>query len=64
MNFNGIDTALDMIRNMFPDNIVKACTTLYNTRVTMVNVTLSDGSVVQVESFSNEPVDNMNVVGR
>ena len=63
VDFNQVDSVLDMIRNLIPDNIVTVCTQLYSTDVTLVNVSLGDGNSTQIERLGNKPVESVNVLG-
>ncbi|XP_054163884.1 excitatory amino acid transporter 3-like [Oppia nitens] len=58
-----MDTILDLIRNLFPDNIVEACFRSFSTNLTPPNGT--DGSDIAIEEWDvgSKKTDNMNILG-
>jgi Na+/H+-dicarboxylate symporter len=57
-----VDTILDLLRNLFPDNLVQACFQSVRTCVHMVNKT-TNNYTSEIEQIKLQSADGMNILG-
>ena len=56
---------MDMIRNMFPDNIIASAFQMHKTKISYEDIMLPSGNgSTQVPQFDRVKVDTINILGR
>ena len=64
MGDHRIESFLDMIRNMFPDNIITPTFQMHKTSITYENISLpGKNESIEVEHLQTEKVDAINILG-